>query len=151
MIGEEWWKLQTEGIRIPTTVAGWRRLWRLWRGEAQGRGWTLLDVKRELESLRAYVNTLEDENAALLAEVGPYRGKCHACNVEAALGTEECPHPVDRRVHTCDRTIEVDSSCTLKPQPRTLLCGCVACVCEDPVQCHGCGARMCQEHARRGS
>ena len=25
-------------------------------------------------------------------------------------------------------------------------CGCVYCVCEDPVQCHGCGAKFCDQH-----
>lgn len=99
----------------------------------------LAHVKAELAGLHAYVTKVEDENAALLAELGPYRGGCHACNVEAALGTEECPHPVDHRVHTC---------ATAHIRPRTLACGCVVCVCEDPVRCHGCGAKMCQEHAR---
>jgi hypothetical protein len=27
--------------------------------------------------------------------------KCAACTFEAEWGTEECPHPVDARVHTC--------------------------------------------------
>lgn len=26
---------------------------------------------------------------------------CRACDLEAELGTEECPHPIDSRVHTC--------------------------------------------------
>lgn len=32
-----------------------------------------------------------------------YQGNCMACNVETELGTEEVPHPVDPRVHTCAR------------------------------------------------
>jgi hypothetical protein len=27
--------------------------------------------------------------------------KCEACSIEARIGTEEVPHPVDRRLHTC--------------------------------------------------
>lgn len=30
-----------------------------------------------------------------------YRGSCEACNIEAAIGTEEVPHPIDARLHTC--------------------------------------------------
>lgn len=26
---------------------------------------------------------------------------CEACKVEARMGTEECPHPIDARIHTC--------------------------------------------------
>jgi len=32
-----------------------------------------------------------------------YQGNCLACNIETELGTEEVPHPVDPRVHTCVR------------------------------------------------
>lgn len=32
---------------------------------------------------------------------GGYVGTCDACGVEAAIGTEEVPHPVDARLHTC--------------------------------------------------
>lgn len=30
-----------------------------------------------------------------------YYGDCVACNIEADIGTEEVPHPIDRRLHTC--------------------------------------------------
>lgn len=30
-----------------------------------------------------------------------YNSACHACNIEAMIGTEEVPHPVDARLHTC--------------------------------------------------
>lgn len=30
-----------------------------------------------------------------------YHGDCFACNIEAEIGTEEVPHPIDPRVHTC--------------------------------------------------
>lgn len=30
-----------------------------------------------------------------------------------------------------------------------LPCGCVLCTCEDEVQCHGCGAKFCEEHNKR--
>lgn len=29
------------------------------------------------------------------------RYTCRACEVEAEIGTEDVPHPVDERVHTC--------------------------------------------------
>lgn len=29
-------------------------------------------------------------------------GSCRACNIEAELGTEEVPHPIDPRIHTCE-------------------------------------------------
>jgi hypothetical protein len=28
---------------------------------------------------------------------------------------------------------------------KTFACGCVTCICEDPVQCHGCGAKLCHK------
>jgi len=100
----------------------------------------------ELASLRTYVATLEDDNASLLLEAGGYRGKCLACNAEASLGTPEIPHPVDPRVHTCDRSVEVAPGATIDPRPRNLACGCVTCICEDLLRCHGCGAKCCVEH-----
>ncbi len=35
-----------------------------------------------------------------------YHGDCLACNIEADIGTEEVPHPIDPRVHTCVRDPE---------------------------------------------
>ena len=32
-----------------------------------------------------------------------YHGDCAACNIEADIGTEEVPHPIDARLHTCNR------------------------------------------------
>lgn len=29
------------------------------------------------------------------------RANCGACRIEAAIGTEEVPHPIDGRLHTC--------------------------------------------------
>jgi hypothetical protein len=134
------------------------------------------DQAAELASLRAYTAVLEDDNAALLAQIGPYQGDCHACNIEAALGTEECPHPVDARVHTCkpvhwlcpkhgcpsladDGDFHLCEACnawwagSVKVGTRpaqTLECGCVTCTCESPDRCFGCGAEFCAEHAPRG-
>lgn len=39
--------------------------------------------------------------------IGEWKGrvvKCVACDVEAEIGTEDVPHPVDRRIHTCVET-----------------------------------------------
>ena len=30
---------------------------------------------------------------------------CRACEIEAEIGTEEVPHPVDPRVHTCQKKV----------------------------------------------
>lgn len=30
---------------------------------------------------------------------------CFACVLEAEIGTEECPHPIDLRVHTCEKVL----------------------------------------------
>ncbi len=32
-----------------------------------------------------------------------YVGDCRACNIEAEIGTEEVPHPIDTRLHTCKK------------------------------------------------
>ena len=32
-----------------------------------------------------------------------YSGDCLACNIEAEIGTKEVPHPIDPRIHTCER------------------------------------------------
>lgn len=34
---------------------------------------------------------------------------CKACEFEAEFGTNECPHPVDRRMHTCRPVVEESS------------------------------------------
>lgn len=36
-------------------------------------------------------------------ETQGYHGDCLACNIEAEIGTEEVPHPIDARVHTCKK------------------------------------------------
>lgn len=36
-------------------------------------------------------------------ESAGYHGDCLACNIETEIGTEEVPHPVDPRVHTCKK------------------------------------------------
>lgn len=39
-----------------------------------------------------------------------YQVSCRACNMEMELGTEEVPHPIDPRVHTCTRNMhELDT------------------------------------------
>ncbi len=39
-------------------------------------------------------------------ETQGYHGDCFACNIEAEIGTEEVPHPIDPRLHTCVRDPE---------------------------------------------
>lgn len=34
-------------------------------------------------------------------ETEGYHGDCFECNIEAEIGTEEVPHPIDARVHSC--------------------------------------------------
>jgi hypothetical protein len=53
---------------------------------------------------RAYAE-VEARVFAVLAGPWPtltgYAGACLACNIEAAIGTEETPHPVPKEFHTC--------------------------------------------------
>lgn len=44
---------------------------------------------------------VEQKLAAVLKGHRPYVPKCGACSIEADIGTEEVPHPIDRRLHTC--------------------------------------------------
>jgi hypothetical protein len=39
-------------------------------------------------------------------ETQGYHGDCLACNIEADIGTEEVPHPIDPRVHSCQKAGE---------------------------------------------
>lgn len=39
-------------------------------------------------------------------ETQGYHGECLACNFAAEIGTEEVPHPIDPRVHSCVRDPE---------------------------------------------
>lgn len=36
-------------------------------------------------------------------ETQGYHGDCVACNIEADIGTEDVPHPIDVRLHTCEK------------------------------------------------
>ena len=45
---------------------------------------------------------------------------CRACEVETELGTEECPHPVDERLHSC---VEYVAKKRSSPQADSWLCG----------------------------
>jgi len=56
----------------------------------------------QLRTLLYDSNVLDEEICRKVWNVD-YPGGCFACNVEAELGTEECPHPVDPRVHSCKR------------------------------------------------
>lgn len=46
----------------------------------------------------------EDIKKKVFDELNGYHAYCMACNFEAEIGTEEVPHPVDPRAHTCQRT-----------------------------------------------
>lgn len=55
-------------------------------------------------------NLLYDSNARdqeiqrkCFDETQGYHGDCLACNIEAEIGTEEVPHPIDPRIHTCKK------------------------------------------------
>lgn len=53
----------------------------------------------DVEAQRSLLTQLLDA----LAKVTPpgKKGGCRACAVEAEIGTEAVPHPVDARLHTC--------------------------------------------------
>jgi len=44
---------------------------------------------------------IEQNLKAVLAGHRPHVPKCGACSIEADIGTEEVPHPVDARLHAC--------------------------------------------------
>ena len=44
---------------------------------------------------------LEDLLRVVSWEYQRMKPSCGACRIEAAIGTQEVPHPVDRRLHTC--------------------------------------------------
>jgi hypothetical protein len=52
-------------------------------------------------------------------------------------------HDAERRYVTAEAEVErLKEPKLARHQP----CGCVMCVCEDPVKCHGCGAKNCGTH-----
>lgn len=55
-----------------------------------------------------YDSDVPDETAQRKCydETQGYHGDCFACNIEAEIGTEEVPHPIDPRAHTCVRDPE---------------------------------------------
>lgn len=66
----------------------------------------------ELDRLMAFKlrDLLYDSNASddlvqrkCFEETQGYHGACLACNIEADIGTEEVPHPIDPRAHSCLR------------------------------------------------
>ena len=76
---------------------------------------TSTQAKAELDAMVSNVITskglesLGVRSKALALEAGKeYAGDCEACNVEAKIGTEEIPHPIDRRLHTCIKTDYTD-------------------------------------------
>ncbi len=79
--------------------------------KAHSRTYDLLEMDRLMAfKLRGL---LYDSNAAdpqvrrkCFEENEGYHGDCMACNIEADIGTEEVPHPIDPRVHTCLRDPE---------------------------------------------
>lgn len=56
----------------------------------------------------------------------------------------ECGASFAREMH--DEILAMRALDASQPQAKT--CGCVICTCEDEEQCHGCGARQCDEHKR---
>lgn len=62
-------------------------------------------IKGKLKALATafaqLASSLEEIGIASGEIAAPYTGTCEACNIEATIGTEEVPHPVDRRLHTC--------------------------------------------------
>lgn len=70
-------------------------------------------VLEEMDPLMAFKlrGLLFDENVLdpeikkkVFTETAGYHGECRACNMEAEIGTEEVPHPIDPRVHTCKKS-----------------------------------------------
>jgi hypothetical protein len=68
------------------------------------RTWDFAEMDKELAGqLRTLLydsNVLDQDILSKVWNID-YPGMCFACGVEAVLGTEECPHPVDPRRHSC--------------------------------------------------
>lgn len=56
--------------------------------EAHAAGWTAGWDARKQEVFKKFYG-------------GGYKGDCEACNVETMIGTEEVPHPVNAKLHSC--------------------------------------------------
>jgi hypothetical protein len=69
------------------------------------RTWTLEVMHSELAAqLKTLLYDINVKNPIIKRKVFSgegYRGSCEACNIEASIGTEEVPHPIDARLHTC--------------------------------------------------
>jgi hypothetical protein len=68
---------------------------------------TIKRLSKELGEAKATIFLLTRKLVNLEAELaaapvgGGYTGDCRACDIEDELGTEEIPHPVDSRIHSC--------------------------------------------------
>ena len=62
--------------------------------------WYPTNKECDLEDLKGKVNSQVRD---LLFDEIVRPSQCEACSIEACIGTEEVPHPVDSRLHTCLR------------------------------------------------
>ena len=92
-----------------------------------------VDKDAEIAWLRATVSRLRAELAELLAAIEAMR---------VAGGAAEFQRAFDEAKIIAARKGEVDEPAYARRQP----CGCVLCVCEDEIQCQGCGAVSCGTH-----
>jgi len=60
----------------------------------------------QLRTLLYDSNVLDPDIKKKVWGMSGYQGNCLACNMETELGTEEVPHPIDPRVHTCARNVD---------------------------------------------
>lgn len=75
------------------------------------RTWILEALDREMAGkLRTllYDSNVLDQEIKKKVWNADYSSSCFACDVEAELGTEEVPHPIDARVHTCTRNKDAE-------------------------------------------
>jgi|SRR6478609_3071027 len=66
------------------------------------------ELAAQLRTLLYDSNVLDPEVKKKVWGMVGYQGSCRACNMETELGTEEVPHPIDARVHTCTRNNDAE-------------------------------------------
>lgn len=121
---------------------------------------TLVLVPRQLlTDAKAAIETLADEVA------GKHAAKWDVVNaalvglgtaLRAAAADAETEPKLALQCNVCHRKPDpgeakagVPCACGIGRFMLSRECGCIPCICEDPVRCHGCGAKTCDHHRRQ--
>jgi hypothetical protein len=112
----------------------------------------------EIARLTAEQERLEAENAALRLTIYELMEDLEAEIRERYNVTDGSdPHPALQRkfdrdiepVYRARQQLRAPASARKEhaPAQERFACGCITCICEDEVQCHGCGAKRCRKPA----